>query len=193
MVGSFSVYSFIILKKCNKIYTEYNGNGEKQNMYICKNFLKGIILSFGICLLYLSCNNIKLNILDILGKDVYATQTDESSTSTDKPTDQSSKKTSNSSSKVSTDMANLLARLIYAEARGESYTGQVAVGAVVLNRVESSEFPNTIAGVIYQKGQFSSVTDGQINLSVPKDSSAYKAAKEAINGSDPTNRSSLLL
>lgn len=162
-------------------------------MYVYKSIFKIIILSIGVFLLYISCNNIELNILDILGKDVYATETDQSSTSTDKPTDQSSKKTQNSSSKVSTDMANLLARLIYAEARGENYTGQVAVGAVVLNRVESSQFPNTIAGVIYQKGQFSSVTDGQINLSVPKDSSAYKAAKEAINGSDPTNRSSLFL
>lgn len=162
-------------------------------MYIYKSIFKIIILSIGVFLLYISCNNIELNILDILGKDVYATETDQSSTSTDKPTDQSSKKTQNSSSKVSTDMANLLARLIYAEARGENYTGQVAVGAVVLNRVESSQFPNTIAGVIYQKGQFSSVTDGQINLSVPKDSSAYKAAKEAINGSDPTNRSALFL
>ena len=162
-------------------------------MYVYKSIFKIIILSIGVFLLYIFCNNIELNILDILGKDVYATETDQSSTSTDKPTDQSSKKTQNSSSKVSTDMANLLARLIYAEARGENYTGQVAVGAVVLNRVESSQFPNTIAGVIYQKGQFSSVTDGQINLSVPKDSSAYKAAKEAINGSDPTNRSSLFL
>lgn len=162
-------------------------------MYVYKSIFKIIILSIGVFLLYISCNNIELNILDILGKDVYATETDQSSTSTDKPTDQSSKKTQNSSSKVSTDMANLLARLIYAEARGENYTGQVAVGVVVLNRVESSQFPNTIAGVIYQKGQFSSVTDGQINLSVPKDSSAYKAAKEAINGSDPTNRSTLFL
>ena len=162
-------------------------------MYVYKSIFKIIILSIGVFLLYISCNNIELNILDILGKDVYATETDQSSTSTDKPTDQSSKKTQNSSSKVSTDMANLLARLIYAEASGENYTGQVAVGAVVLNRVESSQFPNTIAGVIYQKGQFSSVTDGQINLSVPKDSSAYKAAKEAINGSDPTNRSTLFL
>ena len=162
-------------------------------MYEYKSIFKIIILSIGVFLLYISCNNLELNILDILGKDVYATETDQSSTSTDKPTDQSSKKTQNSSSKVSTDMANLLARLIYAEARGENYTGQVAVGAVVLNRVESSQFPKTIAGVIYQKGQFSSVTDGQINLSVPKDSSAYKAAKEAINGSDPTNRSTLFL
>lgn len=156
-------------------------------MVIYKNVFKIIIISITLCALYISCNNIEFSILDMFRENVYASQTDESSTSTDKPTDQSSKKTSSSSSKVSTDMANLLARLIYAEARGENYTGQVAVGAVVLNRVESSQFPNTIAGVIYQKGQFSSVTDGQINLSVPKDSSAYKAAKEAINGSDPTN------
>lgn len=162
-------------------------------MLFKKNLLKIIMVFSMLGMLYISCNEIEFNILEMFGKSVYATQTDESSTSTDKPTDQSSKKTSSGSNNVSTDMANLLARLIYAEARGESYTGQVAVGAVVLNRVKSSQFPNTIAGVIYQKGQFSSVTDGQINLSVPKDSSAYKAAKEAINGSDPTNRSSLLL
>ncbi len=78
----------------------------------------------------------------------------------------------------------LLAKCIYAEARGESYTGQVAVGAVILNRVRSSSFPNTIPGVIYQKGAFTAVSDGQINL-VP-DNTAYNAAQDAINGWDPT-------
>ncbi len=79
---------------------------------------------------------------------------------------------------------DLLARLIHGEARGEPYEGMVAVGAVVLNRVEDSRFPNTIAGVIYQKGAFDVVTDGQINL-VPSDT-AYKAARDALNGWDPS-------
>ena len=79
---------------------------------------------------------------------------------------------------------NLLARLIYAESRGEPYTGQVAVGAVVLNRVKNSSFPNTVAGVIYQKGAFSVVSDGQINLS--PNETAKKAAQDAMNGWDPS-------
>ncbi len=79
---------------------------------------------------------------------------------------------------------NLLARLVYGEARGESYTGQVAVAAVVLNRVRSSSFPNTISGVIYQPYAFTVVQDGQINLT-PNDT-AIKAAKAAMNGWDPT-------
>ncbi|MBR5438743.1 MAG: spore cortex-lytic enzyme [Clostridia bacterium] len=78
----------------------------------------------------------------------------------------------------------LLARLIHAEARGESYTGQVAVGAVVLNRVRSSSFPNTISGVIYQPYAFTCVNDGQIKLS--PNSTALSAAKDAMNGWDPT-------
>ncbi|MBQ3234616.1 MAG: spore cortex-lytic enzyme [Clostridia bacterium] len=78
----------------------------------------------------------------------------------------------------------LLARLIYAEARGEPYQGQVAVGAVVLNRVKSSSFPNTISGVIYQPYAFTCVNDGQINLS--PNQTALKAAKDAMNGWDPT-------
>ncbi|MEG0072911.1 MAG: cell wall hydrolase [Clostridia bacterium] len=81
----------------------------------------------------------------------------------------------------------LLARLINAEARGEPYKGQVAVGAVVMNRVKSSKFPNSIAGVIYQKGQFSCVKDGQINKSIDKESTVYKAAQEALNGLDPSS------
>ncbi len=79
---------------------------------------------------------------------------------------------------------NLLSKLIYGEARGEPYSGQVAVGAVVLNRVKSSSFPNTIAGVIYQNGAFDAVKDGQINLS--QDSTAKKAAQDALNGWDPS-------
>ena len=79
---------------------------------------------------------------------------------------------------------NLLSRLVYAEARGESYTGQVAVAAVVLNRVENSSFPNTIAGVIYQKGAFDVVSDGQINMT--PNSTAIKAAQDALNGWDPS-------
>ena len=90
---------------------------------------------------------------------------------------------SSSSSSNSSDL-NLLARLIYGEARGESYTGQVAVGAVVLNRVKSSSFPNTISGVIYQSGAFDAVSDGQINLT--PNSTAKKAAQDALNGWDPS-------
>ena len=78
----------------------------------------------------------------------------------------------------------LLARTIYAEGRGEPYTGQVAIGAVVLNRVRSSSFPNTISGVVYQKHAFTAVSDGQINLT--PNETAMKAARDAINGWDPT-------
>lgn len=78
----------------------------------------------------------------------------------------------------------LLARLVYGEARGEPYKGKVAVAAVVLNRVDSSLFPNTIAGVIYQKGQFSVVVDGQINLA--PDTESLNAARDALAGWDPT-------
>ena len=78
----------------------------------------------------------------------------------------------------------LLARLISAEARGEPYTGQVAVGAVVLNRVEHPSFPNSISGVIYQPGAFSCLDDGQFNEPVAE--SAYRAARDAMNGWDPS-------
>ncbi len=78
----------------------------------------------------------------------------------------------------------LLAKVIAAEARGESYTGQVAVGAVVLNRVDSSSFPDTVSGVVYQKGAFSAVTDS--NWSVSPTAESRKAAQDAINGWDPT-------
>ena len=92
---------------------------------------------------------------------------------------------SNSGATSSSSNLNLLSHLIYAEARGEPYTGQVAVGAVVLNRVKSSSFPNTVAGVIYQAGAFSVVSDGQINLT--PDTTAKKAAQDALNGWDPTS------
>ncbi len=78
----------------------------------------------------------------------------------------------------------LLAKVIAAEARGESYTGQVAVGAVVLNRVDSSSFPDTVSGVIYQAGAFSAVRDS--NWSVAPDATSRKAAQDAINGWDPS-------
>ena len=90
-----------------------------------------------------------------------------------------------STSNTTSSELNLLARCVYSESRGEPYTGQVAVAAVVLNRVRSSKFPNTIAGVIYQKGAFTAVSDGQINLT--PNESAYKAARDALNGWDPTN------
>ena len=78
----------------------------------------------------------------------------------------------------------LLAKTIYAEGRGEPYTGQVAIGAVVMNRVRNSAFPNTVSGVVYQKHAFTAVTDGQINLT--PDDTAMRAARDAINGWDPT-------
>ena len=80
----------------------------------------------------------------------------------------------------------LMARAINGEARGEPYEGQVAVGAVILNRVKSSQFPNTIAGVIYQSGAFTAVADGQINAPIDESSTVYKAAQDAMNGWDPT-------
>lgn len=79
---------------------------------------------------------------------------------------------------------NLLARIISGEARGEKYEGQVAIAAVVLNRVKHSSFPNTIAGVVYQNGAFTAVTDGQINITPTE--SCYNAARDALNGWDPT-------
>lgn len=78
----------------------------------------------------------------------------------------------------------LLARLISAEARGESYEGQVAVGAVVMNRIAHPSFPNTLSGVIYQRGAFSCLDDGQFDEPVAQ--SAYAAARDAMNGYDPT-------
>lgn len=79
---------------------------------------------------------------------------------------------------------NLLARIISAESRGEPYVGQVAVGAVILNRVAHPSFPNTLAGVVYQPGAFSCLADGGVNS--PVTDSAYRAARDAINGMDPS-------
>lgn len=90
---------------------------------------------------------------------------------------------SGSSNYTSSDLY-LLAKTIYAEGRGEPYTGQVAIGAVILNRVRSSSFPNTVSGVVYQKHAFTAVTDGQINLT--PDNTAMRAAQDAVNGWDPT-------
>lgn len=84
----------------------------------------------------------------------------------------------------SSNDVSLLARIVSAESRGEPYSGQVAVGAVILNRISHPSFPNTLAGVIYQPGAFSCVDDGGINADVAD--SAYKAAREAINGNDPS-------
>ena len=91
---------------------------------------------------------------------------------------------SSSSSSNNSSNVNLLARVVYGEARGEPYPGQVAVAAVVLNRVKSSKFPNTISGVVYQNGAFDAVADGQINMT--PDATAKKAAQDALNGWDPS-------
>ncbi len=92
--------------------------------------------------------------------------------------------TGTSSSSSGSSDYHLLARIISAEARGEPYVGQVAVGAVVLNRVEHPSFPDSVSGVVYQPGAFTAITDGQINEAITE--SAYRAAREALNGSDPT-------
>ena len=94
-----------------------------------------------------------------------------------------SKSSSSGGGNGSNDL-NLLSKVVYSEARGEPYVGQVAVAAIVLNRVSNSSFPNTVAGVVYQSGAFDAVSDGQINLT--PDSTARKAAQDAINGWDPT-------
>ena len=89
-----------------------------------------------------------------------------------------------SSASSQSNSVDLLARVISAEARGEPYSGQVAVGAVILNRVEHPSFPNTIAGVVYQPGAFTCMVDGQFNE--PVADSAYRAARDALNGADPS-------
>ncbi len=96
----------------------------------------------------------------------------------------SSSSSSTGTSSTNSNDLNLLARVVYAEARGEPYTGQVAVAAVTLNRVKSSSFPNTLAGVVYQSGAYDAVADGQINLT--PNSTAKKAAQDALNGWDPS-------
>ena len=88
------------------------------------------------------------------------------------------------SASAQSNSVDLLARVISAEARGEPYSGQVAVGAVILNRVEHPSFPNSISGVVYQPGAFTCMVDGQINE--PVADSAYRAARDAINGVDPS-------
>lgn len=124
--------------------------------------------------LYFSINYTSKDLLKGIQNIIYAAENVESSTSTN-------------TEATGSNMVELLARLINGEARGETYQGQVAVGAVILNRVKSTNFPNTIPGVIYQKGQFSCVTDGQFDVAIEPNSSVYKAAQEAMNGSDPTN------
>ena len=94
-----------------------------------------------------------------------------------------SSSSSSSSSSYNSNL-NLLAKVIYGEARGEPYAGQVAVGAVCMNRVKSSSFPNTLSGVVYQSGAFDAVKHGQVNLT--PDSTAKKAAQDALNGWDPS-------
>lgn len=96
----------------------------------------------------------------------------------------SSKGNSSNNNVNNTDL-NLLSKLVHGEARGEPYKGMVAVAATVLNRVSDSRFPNSIAGVIYQRGAYTCVDDGQINLEAS--SQARKAAQDAINGWDPTS------
>jgi len=81
----------------------------------------------------------------------------------------------------------LLARCVNGEARGEPYIGQVAVAAVILNRTKHPSFPNTIAGLIYQPGAFTAVSDGQINVPIDPNSQVFKACQDAMNGYDPTD------
>ena len=89
-------------------------------------------------------------------------------------------------SSVSASESQLMARAINGEARGEPYEGQVAVGAVILNRVNNPQFPNTITAVIYQAGAFTAVDDGQIDVPIAEGSTVYQAAQDALNGWDPT-------
>ena len=103
----------------------------------------------------------------------------------------SSSNSSTSSSNVSSSNLNLLSRVVYGEARGESYTGQVAVAAVVLNRVKNSAFPNTISGVVYQAGAFDCVSDGQINLT--PNETAKKSSTRCIKWLGSNLWSNLLL
>ena len=148
---------------------------EYRKSFNLNNFKKKIklaVILFALVLsLYISTNYDNLSFSKNFN--LYAKEADASSISTTKPV-------------TGDDMVELLARLINGEARGEPYIGQVAVGAVILNRVKSPTFPNTIAGVIYQNNQFSSVKDGQFDVAIEEGSTVYKAAQEAMNGSDPT-------
>lgn len=135
-----------------------------------------VVLSTLFFSLYISMNYTLDDVTRVIEK-IYATgekKTAQSSISTNVPS-------------TGADMVQLLARLINGEARGETYQGQVAVGAVIMNRVKSPKFPNTISAVIYQKGQFSCVTDGQFNKAIAKEATVYKAAREALDGADPSN------
>ena len=143
-----------------------------KKILISKKILRFLPVIMFIFLLYISCSG--SNISDLFINNIYATNSKESSTSTN-------------TEATGTNMVELLARLINGESRGEPYEGQVAVGAVIMNRVKSAKFPNTISGVIYQKGQFSCINDGQFDVAIEENSTVYKAAQEAINGSDPTN------
>lgn len=142
------------------------------NKYTYKIFLISIL----VFALFISMNYNNTNIFELIDKRIYAT---------DKKQVESSISTNTEA--TGTNMVELLARLINGEARGEPYEGQVAVGAVILNRVKNPNFPNTIAGVIYQKGQFSCIADGQFDVAIDDNTTVYKAAEEAINGADPTN------
>lgn len=144
---------------------------------ICSFFIL-ILLTF----LYMCINNRNINIFSNFY--VYGKAPENIESDNDVKSKESSTKTTEPSGD---NMVNLLARLINGEARGEPYEGQVAVGAVILNRVKSPKFPNTIASVIYQNGQFTCVSDGQINAPIDENSTVYKAATEAMNGADPTN------
>ena len=101
--------------------------------------------------------------------------------------DKSSTNNISKAKSTSTSDIQLMARALNGEARGEPDEGQVAVGAVILNRVKDSRFPNSISGVIYQPGAFTAVSDGQINAAISEGSTVYKAAQDAINGWDPTS------
>jgi len=159
------------------MYMENNLSIKRKFKENLKKWIKIIIVIwFLVICLYISYNYEEIEWCN----SVIAAIKDQSSTSSKQEKDQSS--TNNTG-----DMVDLLARLINGEARGEPYKGQVAVGAVVMNRVKSSEFPDTISGVIYQKGQFSCVTDGQFDKAIDEDSTVYKAAREALNGADPTS------
>ena len=147
---------------------------------ICSFFVL-ILLTF----LYMSINYNNINIF--ANFNVYATQQENVENTENKEENNKESSTSTTTESTGADMVNLLARLINGEARGEPYEGQVAVGAVILNRVKSPKFPNTIASVIYQENQFTCVKDGQFNVPIDENSTVYKAATEAMNGSDPTN------
>lgn len=136
----------------------YNFQKNRKNKIIMKNFMKILLIIFFILFLLIILKNTNIKNISYAG-----------------------------SNNMQTSDIQLLARAINGEARGESYEGQVAVGAVILNRVKSADFPNTIAGVIYQPGAFTAVSDGQINVPIDESSTVFKAARDALNGWDPTN------